>query len=1001
MHPATDFQHLHVHSNYSLMWGTAPIEGLARHLRENGQRFFPLTDRNGLYGLVDHLQLCREYELEPIIGCELVTKDHQALCLVKTRQGYQNLCHMLTDQYHEPSWKLPRALRDHYEGLVVITQDDDVLHAIHDTAEVYIDLWPGDTTRTRACHRKWKLPLVATAHAYTVSSRAYPLHLMLRAIDTNSKLSRLPPGGFMPRASYLASPEEMCARFETEPQALARTVEIAEACTFTPTIGELIFPPSEYDENFKILREKTYAGLARRYERLTPTITRRADYELDMIRRKNFSNCFLVIEDVVSRFSLTCGRGSAAASIVSFALGITHVDPIAHNLFFERFLNPGRKDPPDIDIDFAWDERDRVRDYLWGKYGGAHIAMVCNHNRMQARSAVREMAKVYGLGDKEIAKMAHHLLQLKRSPKHKDTRPTDLPDPWPDILAMARRLEGFPRHISVHCGGVVITPDPITHHCPLRPMPIGYDVVPWDKDGVEDYGFVKLDFLGNRSLAVIRDCLQSVRENYRVDIRYDTLNPIDDPQTQTLIREGNTMGCFYVESPATRQLLQKVRMGDYETLVAVSSIIRPAANVISAEWVRRHRWMHDEQGRPRPNRKPNWRPIHPDLEEVLAETHGLMVYQEDVTRTAMALAGFNACDGDRLRKIISKKDKQKVLRDYHARFIEGCRANGLADERIQDIWDMILSFAGYSFCKPHSASYAMVSFKSAFLKFHYPAEFMAAVISNQGGFYSAHAYLSHARRNGLEVLGPDINDSRVTYRGYRGRIRIGFMQIKGLKRETGERILKARQDGLFHDFGDFMFRVRPSLEEAKRLILAGCFDRLEPDLNRPSLIWRALHWHALHRRQSEDLFPEPIRVEDLPRMEDYDRRTKLALERRLLGFLISCHPLELYREALERVPRIAATELPRQVGRKVTLAGWLVTGKTVRTKHDEPMSFLTFEDESGLFETVLFPEPFAQFAACLDYANAYILRGEVTSDMGAISVTLQEVIRLSPQTAGS
>ncbi len=988
----SDFQHIRMHSQYSLMWGTAPIEGLARVLCERGQDVFPLSDRNGLYGLVEHLQVCRAYGLRPVVGCELTANGEWAHCLVKTREGYHNLCGMLTALYHDPKWSLARALRDMHEGLILITNCDAVLETTHSSAEVYADLWPGDVVGAQRVMARWGVAAVANAHAYTVTPEAHHLHRVLRAIDTNSKLSRLDTAAVMPAASYLASVDEMAARFETTPKALRATREILDACTYVPTIGSLIFPPAQVDDQHKALRDKTYAGLMRRYGQLTPQICARADRELDMIRRKHFSNCFLVIEDVVGRFSLTCGRGSAAASIVSYALGITHVDPIRHNLFFERFLNPGRQDPPDIDIDFAWDERDRVRDYLWRRYGGEHIAMVCNHNRMQARSAVRELAKVYGLDDREIDKVSHALVKHKRSrDKHEAPR---LDEPWPEILSLARRLEGVPRHISVHCGGVVITPDPITHHCPLRPMPIGYDVVPWDKDGVEDYGFVKLDFLGNRSLAVIRDCLAAVRENYRVDMDYATLNPVDDPRTRELIRSGNTMGCFYVESPATRQLLQKVRMGDFESLVAVSSIIRPAANKVTHDWIQRHRWMCDENGVRRPGRKPNWRPIHPDFEATLDESHGLMIYQEDVTRAAMAVAGFDASEGDRLRKILSKKDKQKVLADYREKFLKGCVAHGLTTAAAETIWTMMQSFAGYSFCKPHSASYALVSFKSAFLKFHYPAEFMAAVISNQGGFYSAYAYLSHARRLGLAVLPPEINSSRVAYYGYRGTIRMGLMQIKGLPGALRETIVAARQEGPFLDFRDFLQRVRPPLEACKRLILAGCFDVLEPTLNRPTLVWHALHWFACHQRQHEDLWEAPVAVADLPAMDDYPSEVKLALERRLFGFLVSLHPLHLYKAALAKESRIRAVEIARFVGRKVCLAGWLITGKTVKTKDDEAMSFLTFEDESALYETVLFPQAYAKYAPLLDYNQAYLVRGEVCEEMGAVSMTIEALVRL-------
>lgn len=981
----TDFQHIHLHSHFSLMWGTASPQQLAERLIADGQTVFPMADRNGMYGMIEHLRICKRSGLRPVIGCELVAADGRVLCMVKTVTGYRNLCALLTRYYRDPRFSLVHALGELHHGLILITQDHNLLKALFPDADLYIDIGPGRVDPGLKSHAAFpEIPLVVAPRVYMLHPKEHERHLLMRAVDTNSKLSRLTEGGFEPADSSYLDRQTIVQRFAAYPKALTASQDILEACEYAPALGELIFPPCDYDHGFKALRDKTYAGISRRYGQVSDPLRKRADHELDLIRRKGFSNCFLVVEDVVSRFPLTCGRGSAAASLVSYALGITHVDPIAHQLFFERFLNPGRVDPPDIDIDFAWDERDSVRDYLWTKYGGSHIAMVCNHNYFQPTSAVRETAKVFGMGEKEMSEIRHILIQDRRSRAE-----SKLPRPWPQIIKAAQSLVGTPRLISVHCGGVVITPDPITNHCPLRPMPIGYDVVPWEKDGVEDYGFVKLDFLGNRSLAVIRDTLASVKENYGVPLSYDKLNPINDLQTQSLIKEGRTMGCFYVESPATRLLLQKVGMGDYETLTAVSSIIRPAANKVAQTWVQRHRWLAQ------PGRKPNWQPIHPSVEETLTETHGLMVYQEDVSRTAMAAAGFNAVQADALRKIISKKDKEQELKHFHQKFQEGCRDNGLTQPQIDAVWEMILSFAGYSFCKPHSASYALVSFKSAFLKFHYPAEFMAAVISNRGGFYSTYAYLAHARRIGIEVLGPDINDSRYPFRGYNGRIRIGFMQIKGLPAEFAGEIIKEREaSGPYRDLIDFLHRLEPPLEASKRLVLAGCFDELEPERNRPTLIWHILHWFAQHQRQSEDLFPDYVSRDALPEMENYSGALIQSLERKLFGFQIHQHPLENYQAGLKPLKLVSAEQVPNYRTRVVRFAGVLITGKTVRTHKGEPMCFLTFEDQTGLVETVVFPDIYRQHCRHITYNKPFLIKGEVVDDMGAITVEVWELERL-------
>ncbi len=487
-----------------------------------------------------------------------------------------------------------------------------------------------------------------------------------------------------------------------------------------------------------------------------------------------YSAYFLVVRDIVHRKGedgrrhkrRICGRGSGAASLVAYCLDITNVCPIRYNLYFERFLNPGRRDPPDIDIDFAWDERDEVLADVLGDYGG-QAAMVCNHIRFQPRMAIRETAKVFGLPEGEIARLTRRLPWLSRGdgeglqqrlqglPSLADQ---DFSEPWPTILRLATRLIGLPRHLSVHSGGVIITPGPITDYVPIeyaaKEVPIRVPIIQWDKDGAEEAGLVKIDILGNRSLGVIRDCIAAVRQD-GAPLTESGWNPEDDPPTREAIARGRTMGCFYIESPAMRLLEQKAGSGDFEQLVIQSSIIRPAANEFVREYVRR---LHGG----------SWQPLHPAVGDILDETYGLMVYQEDVSRVAVALAGFSHADADGLRKVMAKKDKALQLRDYKQRFWDGCRRRGVDEADIDRVWRMMLSFDGYSFCKPHSASYARVSFQAAYLKRHHPAEFMAAVISNQGGYYSTFAYVSEAKRLGLAILPPDVNASDCRWQGRAG-----------------------------------------------------------------------------------------------------------------------------------------------------------------------------------------------------------------------------------------
>jgi len=527
---------------------------------------------------------------------------------------------------------------------------------------------------------------------------------------------------------------------------------------------------------------------------------------------------------------------------------------------------------------------------------------------------------------------------------------------------------------------VVITPRPVDEYVPVETAPKGVPIIQWEKDGAEAAGLVKIDLLGNRSLGVIRDAVAGIRENAGA---FDERRwvPEDDADTRATVAAGKTMGCFYIESPATRLLQQKARVGDYEHLVIHSSIIRPAANDFIREYIRR---LHGGA----------WDPIHPLLEDVLCETYGIMVYQEDVSRAAMAVAGFSSADADGLRKIMSKKDKGRRLEDYRRRFFAGARRKGVEKERTEAIWAMMMSFSGYSFCKPHSASYARVSFQAAYLKTHYPAEFMAAVISNQGGFYSTFAYVSEALRMGVTIQHPDVNLSRVRWTGSRKRMRVGWLSLKHLGERTRDRILRRRRDRPFSGILDFLKRVAPEEHEARGLVHAGAFDGLHPEVPRAELLWMLADWHR--RRQmprTRSLFDAdaPTPRPPLPPGAMIDR---LRREYRVLGFLCDRHPMTLYRNAVKQQGVMTASELKTAVGKDVRIAGMLITGKSVYTKSGDPMQFLTFEDESGLVEATFFPAAYRRFCAVMERNRPYVITGRVEMDFGAVTLTANAAVPL-------
>jgi error-prone DNA polymerase len=1059
------FVHLQTRSHYSLMRGAAGLEALCVAARERGMRALALTDIDGIYGAVRFREIATAAGLRPIVGAEVTSPDPRrraagetATLLVKTRQGYASLCRILTRRHLEAAFALAPAVAEHAGGLVVLCPSPEILQEIRalcGARDLYLALgssgaplpaW-GGFGRLRAARALGFEP-VAVNDVHFVDARDFDLHRLLRAIDLNTTRDRVPPEELASPQAWLKTPREMERAYPHCPEALATAARLAEECGLdSPPWGDLVFPrfadlvaggavadPGPAD-TFAILEARCEEGARARYGAVTPVVRARLDHELRIIRDKRFADYFLVVQEIVRQSPRTCGRGSAAASIVSYVLGITHVEPIRHDLYFERFLNRGRVDPPDIDVDFCWDERDDVIDWVFRAFGEERVAMIANHVTFRARAAVREVAKVYGLPEDEIKKVTDRMSRywgaegaLDLTRRHPMFREEDLAaerggllgrPPWPEILDWATRLDGFPRHLSVHCGGVVIAPDGVSRHVPVERAAKGVRVIQWEKDQAEEAGLVKIDLLGNRSLSVIRDACAAVRDGGGPDLRYDAFDPLDDPRTQELLRDGDTMGVFYVESPGMRQLQQKTRRGDFEHLVIHSSIIRPAANDYIREYVRRLRGGA-------------WTSLHPILDEVLHETYGIMCYQEDVARVAIRMAGFTDAEADGLRKVLSKKWAGKKVEDYLQQFTRGALARGIAPEVVEEVWRMILSFSGYSFCKPHSASYALVSFKSCYLKAHHPAEFMAAVVANEGGYYSTFAYLSECKRMELEVRLPDINESAARCAGRsapgtgdgagtpagsgrRGWVRIGLKQIKGLREEAIEALLaERRRGGPFLSLDDFLLRVPIDPSDARLLIKAGAFDRAgwgaearaagSPAQGetpaglavRPRLHWRLAEWEAKtegRRSRERALFPPALGP--LPEPRPYDEARLLRDEMETLGYLVSRHPLTLYREHLlawrrAGVVPVRATGLKAHAGKRVAAVGWLITGKVITTRDDEPMEFISFEDTTAIYETTFFPRAYERFCGMLSAARPYLLEGTIEEDFGAVTMTVEK-----------
>ena len=1010
---------LGLRSAYSLLYGVRSPGDIVARASDYGATALSICDRDNLYGVHAFIEAAKEAGLRPVVGAELSCGEGRVFAFVRDRAGFARLCELLSDssRYGKKkggSFDLGAALRADSRSLILASSSSEMLASLAGRVpSLYAAITPLSLAAL-ACSRKLGLPIVALDDTGFLDTDDYAAHAVLRAIALGKTVGSLAEGDAAPREERFLPQAELERRLASWPEALRAADEIAALCAFDTVFDGFVFPdyaaaggasrrdkpaaPADPAEPAGILRSRVFAGAERRYGELSDAIVERIEYELDIIGRKGFAAYFLVMDDIVEMASGggagTCGRGSGAASIVSYALDITNVDPIEHRLYFERFLNMARPDPPDIDVDFAWDERDELIRRVIETFGADRCARVANHNMFRPRSALRETAKAYGLSELEISRVERSLFEL--------SGPGEAADPlWAEILAVARRLEGLPRGLSMHCGGLVIAPGPIKRYAPIESSAEGFPLLAWEKEGTEAAGLVKIDLLGNRSLAVIRDALANLEEE-GILLDQDLWRPADDAATVTALARGDSMGVFYIESPAMRQLQKKTGAGDFEHIVIHSSIIRPAANKFIAEYVRRLKGGA-------------WEPLDPRLAYILDETYGILCYQEDVSKTAVALAGFSEADADRLRKVIAKKAGGAKLPEYEERFYAGCRANGVGEETIGKVWEMMLSFDGYSFCKPHSASYAMVSFRSAYLRVHHPAAFMAAVLSNQGGYYRPQAYISEARRMGLRVVGPDVNVSRYRYRGEGDSVVVGLMAIARLSKTGADSIVAEREKrGSFVDPRDLSRRLRLSRDDIVALVAAGTFDSLATGERRSGLARTLLGAAAAaasvtaRAAGQAELFaaeaprggllapaPRDLSPVEQPSLAGQGRDAELREEYTALGFLRDKHPFALWERELSRIDRIAAKDLGLYRGRRVRLLGWPVTQKEVMTKDGLGMDFVSFEDEGALYETVLFPEAYNRYRSLLFDQRPLLVVGTVQEDQGALNVEVESLRALA------
>ncbi len=981
----TSLPSLHCRSHYSLLAGPLSPEEICRRAAEEGAESVGMVDRGNLYGLPALYRAAGRHGLKAVPGVEFASSSSSPDSLPLftfyplSREGFARLNRLISRLDASSVDPVELLLEEGWEGGRVAVFRPELLPRLLERNRrglLAALVWGLPFRSMMATARKLRVPLLALNTALYAAEDDRRLYRILRAIDENRSIPRstgtedkeLPPAW-----RRRCSPAEMTAFFSSLPDALYQARLLARDAAENLFPGSYVFPSFQGlspEEEFQRLRGLCMRGVRRRYGSQTSAVRRRLDYELDIIRRKGFAGYFLVVQDIVARCPRTCGRGSSAASIVSYLLEITHVDPLACDLFFERFLNMGRMDPPDIDVDFPWDERETTLDYVFATYAG-QAGMVADHVTFGARSALREAARAFGIPEPDIGPLTEAFRMGEAG----------LP---PYLSAAARQLLGVPRHLGTHPGGVVISPGPITDYTHIGTSSLGRPLIAWEKEGAEEAGLVKIDLLGNRSLGVLRDTLELTAPLRACagepHLEWNSFNPLGDSRTREMIEAGDTLGVFYIESPATRQLLKKMQRGDYPHLVIASSIIRPAANRYIKAFLERLRGAAYDS-------------LHPAVEEVLAETRGIMVYQEDVARVAIAVCGYSPAEADSLRKVLSKKDRSLRLPAFREEFIRRGRERGISPKVLDELWEGILSFEGYSFCKAHSASYALVSYRLAWLKARYPLEFFCTVINNGGGFYSRQVYLNALSRTGFPLLPPDVNRSAGPYTVERrehseGALRTGLCQLKGVDDSCIRKLLEERRRrGPFADFQDFLMRLNPSLPDIRGLIRSGSLDGIAAGIHRPGLFW---HYFQVSRHP--ELFVSPAPPASL---RDYPGEVKLQDELETLGLLVTRRPAELLRipDQLSD-PGILLTDsgsMAEYTGKRVAIPSVLVTGKEVRTRTKKEMCFLSFEDREGIYETVVFPEVYRRLYSRISRFCAFLVIGTVEREFGVLQLKVEEL----------
>ena len=1057
------FTHLHVHTEYSLLDGACRIDRLFDHIKAMGQTACAITDHGVMYGCVAFFDAAKAAGIKPIIGCEVyvatrtrfdkvnrIDGNNHLILLCKNETGYKNLIKMVSAGFTEGFYSKPRIDKDlleqHHEGLICLSAclageiPQAILAGDYERAKqaalyyrdlfgegnYYIELQDHGLDEDQVVlpqlirlARETGIPMVATNDAHYITKDDAKMQSILLCIQTGKTIADADRMEFQTDEFYLKSTDEMYDLFSMVPEACENTNKIAEQCNFEFTFGETKLPyfkAPDGMENQAYFEKLCWEGLERRYPgKVTDALKERLSYEINVVKTMGYTNYYLIVYDFINYaksrdIPVGPGRGSGAGSLAAYCVGITDIDPIRYNLIFERFLNPERVSMPDFDVDFCYERRQEVIDYVNEKYGRDHVAQIVTFGTMAARAAVRDVGRVMGMSYQDVDRVAKLIpMELKMTLKKALEVSPDLKALYEgdekvhELIDTSLKVEGMPRHASTHAAGVVITREPATEYVPLSTND-GLPVTQFNMVEIERLGLLKMDFLGLRTLTVIHDTEMAVRHTKDPDFRVANID-YDDPATYEMLTRGETMGIFQLESTGMTQVLMSMRPQNLEDVIALISLYRPGPMDSIPTYLR--------------NRKDPSKVVYqtPQMAHIVDVTNGVVIYQEQVMQICRELAGFSFGQADNVRRAMSKK-KLKVMEAEREHFVHGCTEpgkecagcvkNGIPEAVANQIYDDMISFASYAFNKSHAACYAYVAFQTAYLKCHYPHEFMAALLTSVlDNTSKVIEYTSECQRLGIKVLPPDINVSRGGFTVDGDSIRFGLNAVKSVGRNLIDSVVKERKDRPYRSLYDFCKRLhgnelnRRALEN---LVKAGSFDALEESrrgmIEHAESILKSVETDARQNIEGQmDLFgmmsgeqEQAVNDYKIPHMLEYSPSDLLKMEKEVSGLYLSGHPLDAYREQISQISTCTIADLQGEDAKRfdnqnVTILCTVVKNKIMTTKSNTLMAFTTIEDLTGTMELLVFPRVLAECRAALQ-ENAVVVAN------GRVSVKEEEAARL-------